>query len=87
MTDWKTRTRIFAGVGAADAQGARLQAHTLRGAAAKVAAEGLYAIALALEQAGTEEQLDRRSRLLPLATDEFDRFRNTLESAGWCRPI
>jgi HPt (histidine-containing phosphotransfer) domain-containing protein len=70
-----------------DAQGARLQAQTLKGTAATVAAEGLYAIALALEQAGTDEQLDRCRRLLPLATDEFDRFRNTLESAGSCRPV
>jgi len=69
-----------------DAQGARSQAHTLKGAAATVAAEGLYAIAVALEQAGTDGQLERCSQLLPRATDEFDRFRDTLERAGWCRP-
>lgn len=47
------------------------------------AAEGLYSLALALEQAGTDGQLDRCRQLLPRAFDEFDRFRNTLELAGW----
>jgi PAS domain S-box-containing protein len=66
-----------------DAPGARSQAHMLKGAAATVAAEGLYAVAVALEQAGTEGQLDRCGQLLPRAIDEFDRFRKTLQRAGW----
>ena len=41
----------------ADAPGARSQAHALKGAAATVAAEGLRAIALAMEQAGAAGQL------------------------------
>jgi PAS domain S-box-containing protein len=68
-----------------DAQGARSQAQTLKSAAVRVAAGGVGAIALALEQAGTDGQLDRCSQLLPRASDEFDRFRSTLERAGWCR--
>ncbi len=66
-----------------DSHGTRAQAHTLKGAAATVAADRLYAIALALEQAGTDGRLDRCGRLLPAAVEEFDRFRNTLEQAGW----
>jgi PAS domain S-box-containing protein len=71
---------------AEDAPGARSQARTLKGAAATVAAESLYAIALVLEQAGTDGQLDRCSQLLPRAIDEFDRFRNALERSGWYTP-
>ena len=67
----------------ADAPGARLQAHALKGAAATVAAEGLRAIALAMERAGTAGQLDRCGELLPRAVEEFERFKSTLERAGW----
>jgi HPt (histidine-containing phosphotransfer) domain-containing protein len=63
----------------ADAPGARLQAHALKGAAATVAAEGLRAIALAMEQAGAAGQLDRCGELLPRAVEEFERFKSTLE--------
>ena len=67
----------------ADAPGARLQAHALKGAAATVAAEGLRAIALAMERAGAAGQLDRCGELLPRAVEEFERFKSTLERAGW----
>jgi len=67
----------------ADAPGARSQAHALKGAAATVAAEGLHAVALAMERAGTEGHLDRCVALLPCAMDEFERFKKTLERAGW----
>jgi PAS domain S-box-containing protein len=67
----------------ADASGTRSRAHALNGAAATVAAEGLRAIALAMEQAGTTGQLDRCGELLPQAVEEFERFRSTLEKAGW----
>jgi len=67
----------------ADAPGIRLQAHTLKGAAATVAAEGLHEIALAMERAGTDGQLDRCGELLPRAVEEFAQFRDTLERAGW----
>ena len=59
------------------------QAHTLKGAAATVAAEGLQALALAMERAGTAGQLDRCGELLPRAVEEFERFKSTLERAGW----
>jgi HPt (histidine-containing phosphotransfer) domain-containing protein len=67
----------------ADGAGARSQAHTLKGAAATVAAESLQALALALERAGAAGQLDRCRELLPRAAEEFERFRSTLEIAGW----
>ena len=67
----------------ADAPGARLQAHTLRGAAATVSAESLHAIALAMERAGAAGELQRCGELLPRAVEEFERFKSTLERAGW----
>jgi PAS domain S-box-containing protein len=68
---------------AADASGARLQAHTLKGASATVAAEVLRVVARELEQAGTAGQLDRCGDLLPRVINEFERFKSTLERTGW----
>jgi HPt (histidine-containing phosphotransfer) domain-containing protein len=70
-------------VDAADAAGARLQAHALKGAAATVAAESLQALALAMECADDKRRLDDCGTLLPRALEEFERFKNTLEQAGW----
>jgi PAS domain S-box-containing protein len=66
-----------------DAPGTRLQAHTLKGAAATVAAEGLQALALAMERAGDESRVDRCRELLPGAVEEFERFKSVLEKDGW----
>ena len=60
-----------------------LQAHALKGAAATVSAEGLRAIALAMERAGAAGQLDQCGELLPRAVEEFERFKSALEQAGW----
>ena len=67
----------------ADRPGARLQAHALKGAAATVSAEGLHAVALAIEQAGAAGQLDRCGELLPRAAEELERFESALKRAGW----
>jgi PAS domain S-box-containing protein len=67
----------------ADAPGARLHAHSLKGAAATVGAEGLRAMALAMERAGAAGDLDRCAELLPRAAGELERFKNTLARAGW----
>ena len=67
----------------ADAHGARSQAHALKGAAATVAAEDLYAIALAMERAGSTGELSVCSGLLPRAVEEFERFKSALQRAGW----
>jgi len=66
-----------------DARGLRLQAHAMKGAAATVAAQGLHAIALELERTATSGQLEPCGELLPRAIQEFERFRITLELAGW----
>jgi CheY-like chemotaxis protein/HPt (histidine-containing phosphotransfer) domain-containing protein len=75
--------RLRARVEAADASGARSQAHALKGAAATVGAESLQALALALERAGAEGRLDRCGELLPRAVEEFERFKRTIERAAW----
>jgi CheY-like chemotaxis protein/HPt (histidine-containing phosphotransfer) domain-containing protein len=67
----------------ADASGARSQAHSLNGLAATVGAEGLQALALAIEQAGKDGQLDRCGELFPSAVEEFEQFKSTLKRAGW----
>jgi PAS domain S-box-containing protein len=66
-----------------DAAGARQQAHGLKGAAATVAAESLSALAKAVEEAGKDGQVERCEELMPRVVEEFERFRNTLGSAGW----
>ncbi|MGD1095780.1 MAG: PAS domain S-box protein [Bryobacteraceae bacterium] len=70
----------------ADASGAREQAHTLKGAAATVGAEGLRAIALAMERAGTTGRLDQCGELLPRAVEEFERLKSALERTQWLQP-
>jgi PAS domain S-box-containing protein len=69
-----------------DAPGLRALAHTLKGAAATVAAEGLRAMALAMERAAAAGELDSWGGLLPRAVQEFERFRTTLEHNGWVEP-
>ena len=69
----------------ADGPGAGLQAHTLQGGAATVSANGLRAIALAIEEAGLAGRLDRAGELLPRAAEEFNRFKRTVESLEWCK--
>jgi signal transduction histidine kinase/FixJ family two-component response regulator len=68
---------------AADAPGTRQQAHALKGAAATVAAEGLHAAAIEMERAGKDGQLDRCRELWPRMVEEIERFKTTLQEAGW----
>jgi PAS domain S-box-containing protein len=67
----------------ADATGARLQAHALKGAAATVSAEVLRSTALEMERAGAAGQLNLCGQLLPRAAEEFERYKRNLEQAGW----
>jgi CheY-like chemotaxis protein/HPt (histidine-containing phosphotransfer) domain-containing protein len=67
----------------ADATGARLQAHALKGAAATVAAEVLRGTALEMERAGAAGQLNLCGKLLPRAAEEFEQYKRNLEQAGW----
>jgi HPt (histidine-containing phosphotransfer) domain-containing protein len=80
-------SKLRARLEAADAPGTRVQAHTLKGAAATASAEGLQALALAIERAGAAGQLDRCGELLPRAIVEFEQFKSALEQAGWFKPI
>ena len=68
---------------AADAKGVRLQAHTLKGASATVAAEGLRAITQQIEAAGASGTLDCCNELLAQASDELRRFRLAVERHDW----
>jgi HPt (histidine-containing phosphotransfer) domain-containing protein len=73
------RERIAAG----DGPGARSLAHTLKGAAATVAAESLQALAAAMEDAGAAGEVERCLQLLPRTAQEFERFRDAIKKAGW----
>jgi len=66
-----------------DAAGVRLQAHSLKGAAATVGAEELQASAYALETAARGGQLDGCGELLRRAAAHFGRFVSTIEKNGW----
>ena len=68
---------------ACDTTGLRLQAHTLKGAAATVAAEALRAVALEMETAARVGELARCGELLPRAISEFEQLTTTLKNAGW----
>ena len=68
---------------ASDAPELRLEAHSLKGAAATVSAEALHLAALALETAATAGQLDSCRGLLGSVTSEFDRFKTMVERDGW----
>jgi CheY-like chemotaxis protein len=67
----------------ADAPGVRLQAHSLKGAAATVAAEELQATLLAMETAAHGGQLEKCAELLPHATRHLAQFRSAIECDGW----
>jgi HPt (histidine-containing phosphotransfer) domain-containing protein len=68
----------------ADVRGARSQAHQIKGAAATVAAEGLRAVAMSIEQEGATGQLDHCRDLLPRVVEEFERYKRAVEDGGWC---
>jgi PAS domain S-box-containing protein len=68
---------------AGDSAGLRLQAHTLKGAAATIAADGLSAIAREMETAARDGNVARCGELYPQAVNEFRQLKQTLEIAGW----
>jgi CheY-like chemotaxis protein/HPt (histidine-containing phosphotransfer) domain-containing protein len=70
----------------ADAPGAALQAHSLKGAAVAVSAGGLQALTLAMERAGRAGELGSFDELMPRTADEFERFEGALRQAGWIGP-
>jgi HPt (histidine-containing phosphotransfer) domain-containing protein len=67
----------------ADAPGAAMQAHALKGAASAVSAGSLHALAQAMEQAGRAGEWTELGALLPRAADEFTLLQTVLDRAGW----
>jgi PAS domain S-box-containing protein len=67
----------------ADAPGVRMQAHALKGAAATVSAEDLRRIAAAVEESGKSAQMENCGELIARTAEEFERFKRSLELAGW----
>jgi PAS domain S-box-containing protein len=68
---------------ASDAQGARLQAHALKGAAATVSAEVLQALCSEAEKAAAGGELSRALALLPRLEEQFELLQATLNQSGW----
>ncbi|MGC1224879.1 MAG: Hpt domain-containing protein, partial [Candidatus Sulfotelmatobacter sp.] len=68
---------------AGDADGARLQAHTLKGASATVSAEALRALCSAAQEAAASKDLGRALRLLPQMEEQFELFKAALKQSGW----
>jgi CheY-like chemotaxis protein len=66
-----------------DGPGARMQAHSLKGSSATVAAVSLSAIAQEMETAADAGELDLFDELLPRAAEEFERLKVELTLAGW----
>ncbi|MFZ3210107.1 MAG: PAS domain-containing protein [Terriglobales bacterium] len=69
-----------------DASGIRLQAHSLKGAAATISAGALRDVACEMQEAATAGDLERSATLLPRAEEEFERLKATLEHSGWLEP-
>ena len=66
-----------------DADGARRDAHTLKGAAANVSAVGLRAAALETEQAARAGELENVRDLLPRLEEQLERLRAALAEDAW----
>jgi CheY-like chemotaxis protein len=63
-----------------DGPAVRLHAHALKGAAATVSAPTLCAVALTIEVAASHGRLEDCIGFLDQAVDEFERFKNAIES-------
>ena len=68
---------------AGDAQGARLQAHALKGAAATVSAEALRALCFEAQEAAAAGDLTHALALLPRLEEQFELLKATLKQSGW----
>ena len=68
---------------ASDRDGAKLQAHKVKGAAASVSAPSLRAAARSVEQAASAGDLAAAAGLLAHANEEFRRLQGEFDRAGW----
>ena len=75
--------KLRAHLEAADAEGARRDAHTLKGAAANVSAVGLRAVAMEAEQAAKAGEMASVRDLLPRLEEQLERLRAALSGDGW----
>jgi len=67
-----------------DTDGARRQAHTLKGAAATISAETLRALCSEAQDAATAGELSRALALLPRLQEQLELLRTALKKSGWC---
>jgi HPt (histidine-containing phosphotransfer) domain-containing protein len=68
---------------AGDTQGARLQAHAFKGAAATVSAEAVRALCSEAQEAAAAGQLSHALALLPRLEEQFKLLKATIEQSGW----
>ena len=68
---------------AGDPDGARMQVHTLKGAAATVSAEALRALCLEVQEAAVSRELKRALAVLPRMQEQFEMLKATLKRSGW----
>jgi two-component system, sensor histidine kinase and response regulator len=66
-----------------DAPGARMQAHSLKGAAATISADALRVICFEAQEAAASNSLGRVSALFPRLKDQFELLRAALKQSGW----
>ncbi len=66
-----------------DADGARRQAHTLKGAAATISAEALRSLCCEAQKAAAANDLERASILLLRMQEQFEELKTTLQQSGW----
>jgi PAS domain S-box-containing protein len=62
---------------------ARIHAHTIKGASANVGAVGLRKVALEIEMAAKNGEMDKASALFPSIEHQFDQFQDALVKVGW----
>lgn len=68
---------------AGDAEAARRQAHTLKGASSTISAGALCALAAEAEEAARAGRMESFGELLPRIQAAFDRLRATLHGSSW----
>jgi CheY-like chemotaxis protein/HPt (histidine-containing phosphotransfer) domain-containing protein len=84
VEDFPVQLRRLAGqLGAGDAEGARRQAHRLKGAAATVSAGALRTLALEAEEAARAGQLDGSGQVLLRMEAAFEQLKAVLRASGW----
>ena len=66
-----------------DASGIERHAHTIKGAAANVAAGGIRELAFEMEQAGGRGELRRVTELFPRLEEELEQIKTILKRSGW----